>query len=209
MNKYQFLKLIIACFLLPGCSFINKTLLNTMDTEFNHSNREEIAESPKAIVIIGCSIGVGKCTFEWEHIESGQKVDTDNSDLFKNIRKRNNPKNYEILALEPGHYSFLFAKNYGFAYRKKSKEDLVSFNVQPGEVVYLGELNFNIKDSMRIYKAINVIDNYDFVKSDLNNYFPELTPKLQKRLLKINPTILGLRELNKKAGIIEHTHVNF
>lgn len=209
MNMNVISSLLACCLLLSSCTSLGHFVFNRMDTEYNSSNKDEIAAQNKAIVITKCTIDNNLCMISWKHIESGKTAETNmlpgNSDAFKSFRNRHNPEDFEILALEPGNYEFNSVQSNFHYYNHNGKRALLSFNVQPGEVVYLGALNFDTRNSNAVYKSIDIKDEYDYVRTKLPTYFPEIAPKLQKRLYVIDPMILALKQVNKKSGIIERT----
>ncbi len=97
--------------------------------------------------------------------------------------------------LEPGTYyltAFTSAMDsYLRVHSASNLHNIARFSVRGGEVLYIGDLEFNISKALSIHEAINIWNDKSHVTDYLSKYKPDLLPKLQTRLIQLSPEVIA------------------
>ncbi|MES2252811.1 MAG: hypothetical protein V4482_03895 [Pseudomonadota bacterium] len=182
------ISLLCVLFLIVGC--VNQG---------SHSfDKQSIDTKTKGLVVMKST---GSLNGSSEFLVAAAWLNTDTHNLFytrgpykRHLRVPDNPKTYYIYMLEPGHYtlnevSFLEPStvNPGF-YSFYGIKDFAYFEVKGGDVLYLGDCYQQYKDrgdmTHNVKPKINLNDRFDEAKAFMNENYPSLAGKLEKRLIK-------------------------
>lgn len=102
--------------------------------------------------------------------------------------------NIEVYLVTPGKY-FLQRLNYAKIDNHEvtlyGSNGEVSFVAKAGEVLYVGDIVINFKDNdldtkSFLKQALNIQDNYSAAQLYVKEYYPQLLPNLQKRLITLS-----------------------
>jgi len=97
----------------------------------------------------------------------------------------------ELYVIKPGYYilksiKHLLRTNLHATFY--TKDDNISFSIKGGEVLYIGNVILNLKNSTKrkfFEKSFQIEDKYDLAQMYLTQKYPELLSKIQKRIIKI------------------------
>ena len=112
-----------------------------------------------------------------------------------------------MVVVEPGPYSmnyFFASKSDGDYVNKYSSQftDFATFYADGGDVIYIGDMNFNLRSSALIAKAISIHDNGAVAKKVLERrYSSKFSDKLRTRLIKLSPSAIQAKESNDSINI--------
>ena len=166
------------------CIFI--ILLISGCTSIQSKNLIAVVENEKAVVFSPCHVKPSfiSCDATWRNEQTQTEV------IF-------GIKN-QAQVLEPGTYSLI-----GFISDKKGDtkfcsitnlHNIASFSVKGGEVLYIGDLEFDIRKGL-IHNAIAIFNDKNDFQQYLLNHKPELLPKLQTRLIQLSPEVIAKRSM--------------
>lgn len=187
MNRLIFL--ILVCLLISACS--SRVYL---DTDFSNS-RYKNEKDEKAVVFLKTNVTFETKRFfsksikkdwvltEWLHLNSNKffsNINTSFLDSFLGVPE------YRVFFLEPGLYdlSDIYFHTQDYEYRnKKPLRNIALFSVAAGDVVYLGDIMFEIPKSKKILDGLNIQDNYEVVSQYVKEKYPELYLKLKRKMI--------------------------
>ncbi|HJD63871.1 MAG TPA: hypothetical protein LFW13_02535 [Rickettsia endosymbiont of Sericostoma sp.] len=173
--KQSIFMLYILIMLLTGCASISTKQLIS------------IAENKQAVVLGSCYLARSftLCDATWRNEQNQTQV------TF-GIKS-------QVQVLEPGTYSlsgFISDKGWFPTVVRSiaNLRNIASFSIKGGDVLYIGNLEFDISKSFSIHHAINVIDNKNSAEQYLSKYQPKLLPRLQTRLIQLSPEVLAIKK---------------
>lgn len=200
-NKLFLFLTLIMSILLPGCKF--------MDTEYNP---QIFAEEKRALVIMRSytryeSGKLDHLTTVWDY----EKKIWDNKNTGYAFQSNESHSTYNSIvgmdnyfahSILPGKYKLSDFKIRGVRMVKsffgnatipadpftkyfylKERSGEVEFEVKPNEVVYIGDFVFNYS------KSVEIKDSFSGAARFVKAKYPELAPKLTKKLIKIPPSV--------------------
>ena len=139
---------------------------------------------------------IKNCLGEWIRLEGKEWVkSSDRYHFTADVSVKNNHYPFGIHILEPGIYSLdrvrFITKDADLSFDDLGPKKRVTFIANPGEMVYIGDLTFNVnrtKESWRHSNLdINVQDHFEAAKAYLSKEWPNLDCKqLKKQLVKVD-----------------------
>ncbi len=117
----------------------------------------------------------------------------------KGVIDRLEPKMFEsivIRVVEPGQYDLwsFSALKHPIVYDAYNLSNIATFDVQGGEIIYIGDMEFNLRDSAIIAKAISIRNNQAAAQEALLKRYPRFFDKLRTRLIQLSPYTLKLKQ---------------
>lgn len=85
-------------------------------------------------------------------------------------------------------------------------KNMCTFNVEGGDVVYLGDVFFDTQNARLIAKAINVEDHFEEAHAYLAEVYPTLSNQLTKRLITLSRGVQVIKKIHEKYGLLEQNH---
>ena len=171
-----------------GCTRTIKTDINGVDNSYNN----------RSIVLMRSYVHFPEdgpiriMETEWNKRNENAIFTT----AFKNLGGFGTHKDYQkmqVYSLEPGQYDlqiihfhgrgFFDSTIGGGLYNIKFRKGEVSFQVGPGEVVYLGDILCKPGENLA---KLEVKDNYHVAQEYILNAYPSLLPKLKKNLMSLS-----------------------
>lgn len=163
-------------------------------------NIRDLDNRATALVISGCEFKyktnnillqdtekVSFCTTYWES-KNGNEVS------FRGYSNINfiTPGTYEFTGIS-GYISSQESQFYNKP--KESPSILTSFTVEGGDVIYIGDIEFNTINSKYVLQSIEpVYYKMDYISKYLAKRYPTLTSRLQKRHIKMKPEMEFVRD---------------
>ncbi|NRB10661.1 MAG: hypothetical protein HRU35_03490 [Rickettsiaceae bacterium] len=104
-------------------------------------------------------------------------------------------KDIEFYTIEPGDYYLTLIKLTGMeqGYKRSYVLEglLAKFTANPGEIVYLGNMEFNLKEhniSNKYFwqKGVTVKNEFDEYKEEIADLYPKLKDRIVKRIMILN-----------------------
>lgn len=184
LNSLRIINLIICFLVLAGCS---------MNTNYDPKS---FAEEKRAMIIVGCPDNPKAKTDKnypilkssWTNLTTNEALVVNTTDFLNYGVK--DKEAYLALSVTPGKYS-LHDITYWIVPKEPSDRDVynvwkkgATFEVKPGEVVYIGDLI--LED--RYYGKIAVKDSFEKAQEFLNSKHHDLATRLEKRLINISPS---------------------
>lgn len=175
------------------CLLLSLTLASCVTPK---QNLENLQNGTVAAVISGCTLKyrtnnyilkdtdeVTSCSVGWG---SNREVRFDGYTDINFVR----PGTYEFKSFmgsfNSSHYSYT---------RTDSPSMFSNFSVQGGEVIYIGHLGVDARDSRRILRAFNYFDRHEMAVNLLNKKYPSLVDKLEKRQVEMKEEAKLVRDL--------------
>lgn len=187
--------LLIFSILISGCTTLNKQQLDAVE------------RGEKAMVVSRCialtpPVGImikdynpAVCTTSW-YVTEGQK------ESATAVLQSTNTQPIIINVVEPGIYNLEFFvatkldswNGYYNTYKASNLNGLAKFEVKGGEIIYVGDLEFNLRNSAVIAKAISVLDNRAVAKTALaRRYSSKFSDRIQTRLIQLSPEAIKFK----------------
>lgn len=179
---------LIAMMVLSGCAS-NKVSQKGLDS---------VERGEKAVVIMPCntaikahdwhglskSINNFRCTTTWQRGATDQK-------LIQQLHQ-------DVYVVDPGIYNLrsFYAIGAGYEYSVHDLSYIAQFYVRGGEVVYLGDMLFDLTKSVLIAKMISIEDQYPRIRVMMAKENPVLLNKLDKRLMKLSEVVEIVKNTN-------------
>ncbi len=106
-----------------------------------------------------------------------------------------------IHAVLPGKYFLTYFTAYksdswaGYinTYTADNIHNIATFDAQGGDVLYIGDMDFNLRSSAIITKAISVHNNTDVAKKALEKRYPKFSDKLRTQLIQLSPYVAEVK----------------
>ena len=198
--KNVFLKIVVLSYLLSGCAGKNHNSISSKSIQ-------SIINGTEALVLIQTTpiVSQGKFGSASERIETHwfNLLYPHNIIWTRNYRSiyildttYYSHHDIELYVVKPGKYSlnnlkYLVSRTVTF--NLSHINDFASFVIKGGEVLYLGHLTFNIRDHDMsginfLNSATEIQDDYNAAKYYMDENYPTLSSRLQKKLIILHNT---------------------
>lgn len=184
---------LIAICALSGCA----------SNKINQTGIDAVQRGEKAVVVLTCNAVVQardlynlskrphdfECNTVWNNLASTEEITQVGGGLYDK----------KVYLINPGTYSLssvVVPEAAGYMYSVHDLKNIAQFEVKGGEVLYLGEITFNINQSAIIARMVDIKDKYSSAGILMQKANPILAGNLQKRLIKLSKLVEAVKSTN-------------
>ncbi|HJD60263.1 MAG TPA: hypothetical protein LFW20_06450 [Rickettsia endosymbiont of Omalisus fontisbellaquei] len=148
---------------------------------------DAVLNNEKALIVFTAIVeGQHSAVTIWKNLNNDVYIPTDVNDI---VTKGLWSEVLYTYIIPPGDYTLTTIMSYAIhaefanlteSTSKVAVNNLMSFSIAKGEVIYLGNITFNYENNKVTYK---VIDQFEKIQKEAQEIFPQLSYRLKKRII--------------------------